>query len=188
MRHSGIKWQEVTWYSRLGAIVLFIGVVPALAFYIGTQYALIGQEPDGFLSAPSAPASQLSSEEGDRLIDLAHDSSFPKIQDVLSALVAKEGAQKSDNSFCVVGYANNDEQYAWVYWPQGDAIILWEPQTTAIADLTLTRRYLHLKTDIAIDDNVPGYQTSMYMEDLGWLTSVLHDCATRGLTFTIPKQ
>ncbi len=33
-----IKWNEVTWYSRLGAIILFIGVVPALCFYIGTRY------------------------------------------------------------------------------------------------------------------------------------------------------
>jgi hypothetical protein len=34
-----IKWNEVTWYSRLGALILFIGIVPALSFYIGNQYA-----------------------------------------------------------------------------------------------------------------------------------------------------
>lgn len=33
-----IKWNEVTWYSRLGAVILFIGVVPALSFYIGTKF------------------------------------------------------------------------------------------------------------------------------------------------------
>jgi hypothetical protein len=37
---SGIKWDEVTWYSKLGATILFIGVVPTLCFYIGTQYEL----------------------------------------------------------------------------------------------------------------------------------------------------
>jgi hypothetical protein len=36
-----IKWNEITWYSRLGAIILFLGVVPALSFYIGIQYESI---------------------------------------------------------------------------------------------------------------------------------------------------
>lgn len=38
---SGIKWHEVTWYSKLGAIILFLIVVPALCFYIGIQYASV---------------------------------------------------------------------------------------------------------------------------------------------------
>jgi hypothetical protein len=33
-----IKWNQITWYSKLGAIILFIAVVPVLTFYIGTQY------------------------------------------------------------------------------------------------------------------------------------------------------
>jgi hypothetical protein len=33
-----IKWNEVTWYSRFGAIILFVGIIPTLAFYIGTEY------------------------------------------------------------------------------------------------------------------------------------------------------
>jgi hypothetical protein len=33
-----MKWNEITWYSRLGAIVLFLGVVPMVVFYIGVQY------------------------------------------------------------------------------------------------------------------------------------------------------
>jgi hypothetical protein len=40
---SGIKWNEVTWYSKLGAMILFLGVVPALCFYIGIQYQLTQQ-------------------------------------------------------------------------------------------------------------------------------------------------
>ncbi len=35
-----VQWHEVTWYSKLGAIIIFVGVVPALSFYIGTQYQL----------------------------------------------------------------------------------------------------------------------------------------------------
>jgi len=35
-----IEWNKVTWYSRLGALILFLGIVPVLTFYIGTQYQL----------------------------------------------------------------------------------------------------------------------------------------------------
>lgn len=33
-----IEWNRVTWYSKLGAILLFILVVPVLTFYIGVKY------------------------------------------------------------------------------------------------------------------------------------------------------
>ncbi len=33
-----IKFNEVTWYSKLGAVVLFLLVVPVLTFYIGMKY------------------------------------------------------------------------------------------------------------------------------------------------------
>ncbi len=33
-----IEWNKVTWYSRLLALVLFLGVIPAIAFYIGVEY------------------------------------------------------------------------------------------------------------------------------------------------------
>ncbi|MBX4192384.1 DKNYY domain-containing protein [Candidatus Parcubacteria bacterium] len=46
----GIKWHEVTWYSKLGAIILFVGVVPALCFYIGIQYEKVLQS-NVFVSA-----------------------------------------------------------------------------------------------------------------------------------------
>jgi hypothetical protein len=33
-----IKFNEVTWYSKLAAVILFIVVVPVLTFYIGMKY------------------------------------------------------------------------------------------------------------------------------------------------------
>lgn len=33
-----IKFNEVTWYSKLAALIFFIVVLPALTFYIGVQY------------------------------------------------------------------------------------------------------------------------------------------------------
>ena len=35
---KGIRWNEVTWYSRILSIIFLIGVVPAIAFYLGIQY------------------------------------------------------------------------------------------------------------------------------------------------------
>jgi hypothetical protein len=33
-----IEWNTITWYSRLAAIVFFVGILPVLNFYIGVQY------------------------------------------------------------------------------------------------------------------------------------------------------
>jgi len=39
-----IKWNEVTWYSKLLAIIFFIGVLPILCFFIGIEYKSVQQE------------------------------------------------------------------------------------------------------------------------------------------------
>lgn len=36
-----IELNKVTWYSRLSAIVLFIIIIPILAFYLGYKYRQI---------------------------------------------------------------------------------------------------------------------------------------------------
>lgn len=33
-----MQWNTVTWYSKLGAVILFLFVVPILTFYIGREY------------------------------------------------------------------------------------------------------------------------------------------------------
>ena len=35
-----LKWNEVTWYSKLLAVIVFLFGIPALAFYIGMQYGI----------------------------------------------------------------------------------------------------------------------------------------------------
>ncbi len=35
-----IQWNKVTWYSRLGSYIVFCGVVPILAFVIGSKYGI----------------------------------------------------------------------------------------------------------------------------------------------------
>jgi len=33
-----IKWNEITWYSRMATIVVFVGIMPVVNFFIGVQY------------------------------------------------------------------------------------------------------------------------------------------------------
>jgi hypothetical protein len=40
-KFSTLEWNKVTWYSKWGAIILFLLVVPVLCFYIGTQYQAV---------------------------------------------------------------------------------------------------------------------------------------------------
>lgn len=36
-----IKFNEVTWYSKIAAVILFIILIPMLTFYIGMQYQMV---------------------------------------------------------------------------------------------------------------------------------------------------
>jgi hypothetical protein len=50
-----IEWNEYTWYSKLGAIILFILVVPVLAFYVGVQYEETLETLDSSNTYPTIP-------------------------------------------------------------------------------------------------------------------------------------
>lgn len=54
-----IRWNQVTWYSKLGAIIVFLGVVPALSFYVGQQYQSVYDLKKTIIITPQqAPKSQ----------------------------------------------------------------------------------------------------------------------------------
>ncbi len=54
-----IKWNKVTWYSRWGAIILFIILLPILTFYIGRRYEetlqILNAEPLQFSVVKASP-------------------------------------------------------------------------------------------------------------------------------------
>ncbi len=35
-----MKWNSVTWYSKIAALILFVGIIPILGFYVGMQYQI----------------------------------------------------------------------------------------------------------------------------------------------------
>jgi hypothetical protein len=55
-----IKWNEVTWYSKLAAIIFFVGIFPALSFYIGVEYEKTEQTLNQATALiPQAPRMQM---------------------------------------------------------------------------------------------------------------------------------
>ena len=55
-----IQWNVVTWYSKLLAVILFIGALPVWTFYIGTQYQ---QTKDILATEPSVVSHQVNSKQ-----------------------------------------------------------------------------------------------------------------------------
>ncbi len=48
-----IKLNKITWYSKLAAIIFFIGILPIVTFYLGKEYGEIiaGENVPTFISA-----------------------------------------------------------------------------------------------------------------------------------------
>ncbi len=58
-----IKFNEVTWYSRFGAIILFLGVIPATVFYVGVEYGRFIQLEENLVSSDTAVIIKSPSQE-----------------------------------------------------------------------------------------------------------------------------
>lgn len=97
--------------------------------------------------------------------------------------------------FCVVGYRpatvakpagaarstaqTNEVEFAWVYWRERNALILWEP-TTHFEDSEpiYSRRVIDLEQDVvATEEEVGG---STYLVTRRWVDGVLSDCSRYG--------
>lgn len=107
---------------------------------------------------------------------------FQPVRETLEALVAQNGKVEK-NHLCVIGA---DPEQAWVYWREANAIILWEPETGGITDLTLSRDYLKLATD-AVPANDPRLATSTYLVSTQWAASLISECSTSGRRYEIDK-
>ncbi len=51
-----MKWNEVTWYSKLGAAILLFAVLPLFSFYIGSEYQKLNQQSENTTTTPSYSA------------------------------------------------------------------------------------------------------------------------------------
>ena len=114
---------------------------------------------------------------------------FINVKNILNDLV-KYGHGPSINNFCVIAYESKEKQspnYAWVYWKEKDAMILWEPvEIGEKVDLTYSRRYLDLTKDVV--NNEEELHGSTYKVTRNWVDNTLSECKKYGQEYIINNQ
>lgn len=162
-------------FSRSTYLTASAGTVAGIAITVGA-FSLWGNT---HLSSPQTP---VADQDTWHVVSTTSDPYFAHPEPYLKALILQRHKEHQNNVFCIVMYQNRiDPQSlsAWVYWPQDNAIILWEPAwtpDTKDANLYESRRYLHLGADVTATDT----KWSTFMETLGWVGDVIHDCTTMG--------
>jgi hypothetical protein len=95
-----IKWNEYTWYSKLTAAIFFIGILPSLTFYIGTQYeevVILYKTP--VVTSVSRETSNLENGSLSEASCLDQNNvSLTKLLESLSVIIGKPGATIDDVS------------------------------------------------------------------------------------------
>ncbi len=119
-----------------------------------------------------------------KILHISESSHFSHPVEILSKLLAVKGKVKH-NSFCVISHEDVNYKYAWVYWQEGKAIILWEP-SKEIVDLATSRRYIHLPQDVVA--NEADLHGSTYLVTSQWVNSLLKDCQVNVKKFTLPRH
>jgi hypothetical protein len=92
-----IKFNVVTWYSKLLSIIFFIAVLPVLTFYIGTQYQLTvdlqsGQNMNLLSDALSISNSILKREKSTPKIDIGESALKGKVYGMVQNIYEKDGS------------------------------------------------------------------------------------------------
>jgi hypothetical protein len=88
-----IKFNVVTWYSKLLSILFFIGVLPVLTFYIGTQYELT-TGPDvqiGQSMSMLASSILIKKQKADPKIDMGGSALQGKVFGKIQSVYEKDG-------------------------------------------------------------------------------------------------
>ena len=107
-----------------------------------------------FACGSSLYAQRTQAGECERRANISHDARYARPIPALKQVVA-EKARHVRNTFYVspVCYFNNGTSNAMVYWREGRALILWEPDPSADPDrrrheLVWSRRFLSLDKDV----------------------------------------
>jgi hypothetical protein len=116
-----------------------------------------------------------------KLFGLTSDADFRNYKQVVTAY-ARKHRPYAENTFCVLGFQSDDNlKGAWVIWPEGKQIVLWEG-----GELDSSRRKLDLKTDVvATEEDLHG---STYRVTQAWVKEVTALCGRSGVTVRVPKK
>lgn len=124
-----IKCNEITWYSRLATIVVLIGVVPSVTFYIGSEYGRLIEMNNNALyvdtlihdaiSLPSLEINGLDEPDEVRPVTFSYLSSVGVTVSVTITLCDDD--QLYGNPYCFKG-AQYDEPYTGTASSSGNSI------------------------------------------------------------------
>lgn len=104
---------------------------------------------------------------------------FRDYKDVVGRYLAAKHAHGT-NHICITGMQEGDGDVAWVLWPEGERIILWEG---GLDDLTLSRRQLSTKSDVVGSD--AELHGSTYLMTAAWVRDLRQTCASKGISFLV---
>jgi hypothetical protein len=116
-----IKFNEVTWYSKLAAGIVLLGVFPLLMFYVGMQYGIVYQqqkdiEQKSVVVTPAAPTPQ-SDTEITYTMEPTNDPeyTYPQITNFMDVVIAARVNQVLQQNFSQsgCGVERLDDTYEW---------------------------------------------------------------------------
>jgi len=86
-----MKFNVVTWYSKLLSIIFFIAVLPVLTFYIGTQYQLTVDAQSGEAVILSQSISNKKHEVSTPKIDIGDSSLEGEVRGIVQNIYERDG-------------------------------------------------------------------------------------------------
>jgi hypothetical protein len=122
--------------------------------------------------------------------DTAADPDFGPATVPLRVMMAEAGVPRGRvEKFCIVGYQySGGEQMAYVHWPRGRRLILWDGATdpvTRAQSIARSRRPWDLRKDVVADENAVGGST--YRVTKAWVARKIDDCAKHGRQYRVAR-
>jgi hypothetical protein len=123
--------------------------------------------------------------------DTAADPDFGPAAVPLRVMMAEAGVPRGRaDVFCIVGYRYaGGERIAYVHWPRGNKLILWEGGTDPVSrpqSIARSRRPLDLRTDVVATPADIG--SSTYLIDRAWVNQKIADCAKHGRHYRVAAR
>lgn len=135
------------------------------------------------------PAQAANSEEVWEVLSLSGLPQYHHPKRAVAGFLKQHKAKGKRNHFCIIAYrirrANQNTDVAYVHWPEGQQLILWEPvvQGQPVENgLIYSRRQWDLRTDVVATDN--DINGSSYLISKPWLQRVEADCVAKGKKFS----
>jgi hypothetical protein len=131
-----------------------------------------------FFFAAAAAASPF-----DQTFDLDGDPDFRDYRKVIRQYVLSQRLRLPTEA-CVVGLVvEGGGRLAWVLWPKGRRVILWEGEAT---DLAMAHRTIRIPADVVRDESEVNGST--YIVTRAWLDGLTATCNNRGAKVRITRE